>query len=185
MKASDRAPRPTLAALFAGFLTISLQAFGGALPWARREIVDKRGWLGADEFTDLLGLCQFLPGPNVGNLSVAIGARFRGVPGAIAAFLGLYAIPVAIVIALGALYDRYGNVVLLRAALNGIAAVAAGLIAAMALKMAQPLLARRSVRAPAFLLLTLGGITLLHLPLALVMVVLTPLSILLAKNESA
>ena len=73
-----------LAELFTGFLSLGLMSFGGALPFARRTIVDERKWLSADEFTDLLGLCQFLPGGNVINLSVALGMRFRGLRGALA-----------------------------------------------------------------------------------------------------
>ncbi|MEI9900237.1 MAG: chromate transporter [Hyphomicrobium sp.] len=51
------------------------------LPLARRMIVEERRWLTPIEFTELLGLCQFLPGGNIINLSVAIGTRFCGVPG--------------------------------------------------------------------------------------------------------
>ena len=45
-------------------------------------LVERRGWLTATEFADLLGLCQFLPGGNVVNLSVAVGMEFRGLRGA-------------------------------------------------------------------------------------------------------
>jgi len=69
---------PTIGALFAGFFSIGICGFGGVLPWARRMIVEQRRWLTAAEFTDLLALCQFLPGPNIINLSVALGSRFRG-----------------------------------------------------------------------------------------------------------
>ncbi len=91
---------PTVADIFIGFLTLGLTAFGGALPLARREIVERRKWLHADEFTDLVGLCQFLPGGNVINLSVAVGMKFRGVAGALAGLLGLIVGPSLIVIAL-------------------------------------------------------------------------------------
>ena len=74
---------PTTAALFLGFLSIGIIGFGGVLPWARRMMVEQRRWLTPAEFTDLLGLCQFLPGPNIVNLAVALGSRFRGLPGAI------------------------------------------------------------------------------------------------------
>ena len=70
-------PAPSLSDLFRGFLGIGLTGFGGVLPWARRMVVDQRRWLSASEFLDLLALCQFLPGPNVVNLSVALGSRFR------------------------------------------------------------------------------------------------------------
>ena len=97
-----------LAELFTGFLSLGLMSFGGALPFARRTIVEERKWLSADEFTDLLGLCQFLPGGNVINLSVAVGMRFRGVAGAFAGILGLIA-PTLVVVALGVLYAKTQN----------------------------------------------------------------------------
>src|SRR5277367_2318320 len=69
---------PSLGQLYLGFAQISLSAFGGALPWARRILVEDRGWLEPDDFTDTLALCQFLPGPNIINLSIVIGSRYRG-----------------------------------------------------------------------------------------------------------
>ena len=45
-------------------------AFGGVGPWARRIIVEEERWLDDREYAELLGLCQVLPGPNVGNVSV-------------------------------------------------------------------------------------------------------------------
>src|ERR1700759_5142569 len=102
---AHHAPPPTTAQIFTGFLSLGLIAFGGALPLARREIVERRKWLDADEFTDLLGLCQFLPGGNVINLSVAIGMKFRGVPGALAGLLGLLVGPSLVVIGLGVIYQ--------------------------------------------------------------------------------
>src|ERR1700749_1528175 len=82
--APEHAPAPTTREIFMGFLGLGLTSFGGALPLARRTIVDRHRWLTAAEFTDLLGLCQFLPGGNVINLSVALGMRFHGWGGAVA-----------------------------------------------------------------------------------------------------
>ena len=70
--------RPTIAGIFTGFFMIGVRGFGGVLPWARRTIVEERKWLTAAEFTEVLGLCQFLPGGNIINVSVAVGSRFRG-----------------------------------------------------------------------------------------------------------
>ena len=74
--------QPSLADLFLAFVQVSLSGFGGALPWARRMIVDKRGWMTADEFNESFALAQFLPGPNVINFSVVFGSRFGGARGA-------------------------------------------------------------------------------------------------------
>ncbi|MBV8576720.1 MAG: chromate transporter, partial [Acetobacteraceae bacterium] len=99
-------PHPTIGALFSGFFSTGISGFGGTLPWARRMLVEQRRWLTGPEFTDTLALCQFLPGPNVVNLSIAVGARFQGAAGALAAITGLLAAPVAIVIVLGVIYAR-------------------------------------------------------------------------------
>src|SRR3954449_7965477 len=40
---------PTLGALFAGFFSIGMSGFGGVLPWARRMLVEQRGWLTGPE----------------------------------------------------------------------------------------------------------------------------------------
>ena len=83
--------------------------FGGVLPFARRMIVEQRRWLTAAEFTDLLALCQFLPGPNICNMTVALGRRYHGAAGALASILGLMGAPVTIAVALGVVYGRYGG----------------------------------------------------------------------------
>ena len=82
----------------------------------------------AEEFNAQLGLCQFLPGPNVINLAVVVGKRYQGVAGAIVAPLGLLAGPFAIVLLLAMLYDRYGSLPLAQSMLRGIAAVGCGLL---------------------------------------------------------
>ncbi|SAL77406.1 chromate transporter [Caballeronia peredens] len=178
MPPHEPAPRPSVAEIFLGFLTLGLTAFGGALPLARREIVERRKWLDADEFTDLLGLCQFLPGGNVINLSVAIGMRFRGVPGALAGLLGLLAGPSLIVIGLGVIYQRTHQDPRIAHLFAGLAAAAAGLLVAMAVKIMWPL--RRKPEAAAVALLMFAAIAFLRTPLLPTMLVFTPLSVLIA-----
>jgi hypothetical protein len=63
----DPPPSPTLPRLFLGFLSVGICGFGGVLPWARRMVVEQKRWLTAAEFTDMLGLCQFLPGESGGG----------------------------------------------------------------------------------------------------------------------
>jgi chromate transporter len=135
-------PHPTVVDLFAGFFVVGVFGFGGVLPWARRMIVDQRRWLTQAEFNEMLGLCQFLPGGNIMNVTVALGSRFRGIPGALACFLGLMSAPVAIVIALGAIYDQYGNLPPVRRAFVALSAAAAAYLLATAWKIASPLRGR-------------------------------------------
>jgi len=175
---------PTLLDLYLAFQRIALHAFGGVLPWARGELVERRGWLCDEEFTEQLGLCQFLPGPNVGNLAVAVGSRFHGIPGAAAAFLGLYLLPVTLVLILGASYAHFRMLPALHGALDGIASVAAGLIAAMAVRMAQPLLRQKRWHAVAFIALAFAAVGVWRMPLVWAMPLLAAIGILCAKDDA-
>jgi len=167
--------KPTTRDLFTGFLLLGLTGFGGVLPLARTMMVDERRWLSADEFTDLLGLCQFLPGGNIINMSVAVGLKFRGVGGAFAAILGLIAAPTAIVIGLGALYDHFQDDPHLRHVFAGLAAAAAGLLISMAIKIMTPLW--RKPLALVIVALAFIAIAVLKLPLLATMLVLAPISV--------
>ena len=179
---AGQASPPTVREIFGGFLGLGLMSFGGALPLARRAIVEQRRWLSASEFTDLLGLCQFLPGGNVINLSVAIGMKFRGLPGALAGLLGLIAGPSLVVIGLGVLYEHTQNDPHIRHLFAGLAAAAAGLLISMAVKIVMPL--RRKPAGAAIAVLGFIAIALLRFPLLPTMLVLTPLSIYLASRAA-
>jgi hypothetical protein len=95
---------PTIGQLFLGFLQIGITGFGGVLPIARRALVERRRWLSEEAFSQDLAIAQLLPGPNIVNLSVAIGLRFAGIPGAIASFTAILAMPLVILLSLLAIY---------------------------------------------------------------------------------
>src|SRR5258707_5186551 len=102
--------QPGLAELFIAFAKMSLAGFGGVLVWARRSIVEQHRWMTAEQFNETFALCHFLPGPNIVNLSVVFGSRFRGVSGAIAAFAGLLGPPMVMMTILAALYRQFGEI---------------------------------------------------------------------------
>ena len=114
-------PPITRSALFASFLKMGLLGFGGVLPWARRVIVDERRWLGDREFAELIGLCQVLPGPNVVNLSVIIGARTHGAVGSLIAVAGILFVPVGLMLVIAAFYAAVAQDPLTRNAIVGTA----------------------------------------------------------------
>ena len=172
--------QPTPTDLFRGFFGIGIMGFGGVLPWARRMVVDQRGWLTAAEFLDLLALCQFLPGPNIVNLAVALGTRFRGVPGALSALAGLLAAPVLIVIGLGTVYARYSEHPVVRHAFTGLAAAASGLVVAMACRIAWPI--RTQPVSIAVAAAACAAIALVRLPLLPTMLVMASASVLLHRR---
>jgi chromate transporter len=158
---------PSLLQLFLGFLSVGMLGFGGVLPWARRIVVERKHWLTASEFTDMLGFCQFMPGGNIMNVTIALGARFHGAAGAVVAFVGLMAGPVAIVIALGVVYDNYSTLPVIRHAFTGLAAAASAMVLATGLKITAPLRSRPVGIAVA--VATFAAIAILRLPLPLVL----------------
>ena len=145
------APPRTLTELFTGFLAIGARSFGGVLPWAYRTMVEERRWLTQADFAETIGLCQFLPGPNIGNASIVLGKRWFGVSGAVVAFLGLMALPFVFVMALGMLYLEWAPNPTVRAVVTGVGAAGAGLFIGTALKLGKAL-----VRKPAALVLVAG-----------------------------
>jgi chromate transporter len=168
---------PGLLALFTAFAKISLAGFGGVLVWARRAIVDQHRWMSADEFNETYALCHFLPGPNVVNLSVVFGSRFRGIPGGIAAFAGLLGPPLVMMTVLAALYAHFGEIDALRRILAGVSCAAVGLLLSAVFRMMMPLVKRRDLVGIALLIAVFVAIGLLRLPLAAVLLVAIPLSL--------
>jgi len=143
------APPKSLGELFLGFLSIGWRSFGGVMPWAHRVLVEERRWMTEADFTETIGLCQFLPGPNIGNASIVLGKRWFGLSGALVAFLGLMALPFVWVLALFALYaDFAASNPMLRAVVTGVGAAGAGLFIGTAIKLGRPL-----ARKPAALVL--------------------------------
>ena len=147
----DVTPPRNLRELFTGFLAIGARSFGGVMPWAHRTMVEERRWLTPADFAETIGLCQFLPGPNIGNASIVLGKRWFGVMGSVVAFLGLMALPFVWVMAIGALYLEWASHPLVRAIVTGIGATGAGLFIGTALK-----LGRALVKSPAALVLVAG-----------------------------
>lgn len=176
----DTSPTPaasavTSRALFVEFLKVGLSGFGGVLPFARRMLVEQRGWLTGSEFNEVLSLSQFLPGPNIVNVSVIVGRRFQGPVGALAAILGLLAMPIAIVLVLAALFAEFAQIAAVRGACNGVTAAAAGLVLAIALKMGTTI--RRTAWQVGVAAIAFAAIGVARTPLLWVLAVLVPLSV--------
>ncbi len=168
---------PGLAELFLAFAKMSLSGFGGVLVFARRAIVEERKWMTAEQFNEAFALCHFLPGPNIVNFSVVFGSRFRGIPGGIAAFLGLVGPPMVICTGLAAIYAAYGQIEWMQRTLAGITCAAVGLFLAVIAKMLLPLLKARDPVALLLLGAVFVAVGLLRLPLWIVLLVSIPVSI--------
>ncbi len=121
-----------------------------------------------DGFMDGLEIAQVLPGPNILNLAIYCGQKVRGVPGAIAAFLGASVPPFVIVLIAGALYFKFAANPFVQGALRGCAAGALGLTIGNALELTWD--ERASWSRIALLVVTALTVSFLRMPLLLVLV---------------
>ncbi len=121
------------------FNRLALQGFGGVLPVAQRELVERERWLSQEQFVELLSLGQVLPGPNIVNMALILGDRFFGWRGAAAAAVGLMTAPLLIALVLAALFNELSSLPAVAGALRGMGVVAAGLVISTALKLASTL----------------------------------------------
>jgi chromate transporter len=150
--------------LFATFFTIGAFTFGGGhamVPLIQKEIVDKKGWIEAEDFIDILALAQTAPGPVAANTSVFVGYKLVGVPGAVWALAGTV-LPSFIIILLVAMYfTRIADSVIINAAFSGIRPAVVALVANAAVNIGKTAL--RDVKAIGisilgFLAVTYAGI---------------------------
>ncbi|WP_228389416.1 chromate efflux transporter [Cumulibacter manganitolerans] len=98
---ANRTPPGTVGEVLRTCTKLGLTSFGGPiahLGYFRTEYVDRRRWLSAEEYADLVSLCQFLPGPASSQVGIAVGLKRAGIPGAIAAWCG-FTLPSAIALA--------------------------------------------------------------------------------------
>lgn len=136
---SDRDRKPAgPGGIFLVFLKIGAFAYGGVysmLAFFERELVSKRSWMGAKDFTEAVVIGQLTPGAPIVNTGLFIGYRLKKLKGALAAVLGLILPSFVMVLAISLLYLKYRSAAPVRGALKGVSAAVAGLVASVALNM--------------------------------------------------
>ena len=165
--------------LFWSFNWLALQGFGGVLAIVQRELVDKKRWLTLDQFAEDWAVAQIMPGPNVMNLSLMIGGRHFGWTGAACALAGMVIAPVIVVLILAAVVAQWADAPSLQGAMRGLAAVSAGMIASLSLKMLRALRAHvlGKPTCAVIALATFTAVAILRLPLIAVLLGLGGVSI--------
>jgi chromate transporter len=125
----------------AAFLKLGLTSFGGPiahLGYFRREFVERRGWIDEEHFAQLLGLCQFLPGPASSQLGFSLGLLRAGWLGALAAFVG-FTLPSALLMFAFAVSHEFFSGAWGAGAVHGLKLVAVAVVAQGVLGMARTL----------------------------------------------
>src|SRR5215208_1083031 len=157
-EARNEAPAPacTLAQLVRYFAHLGALGFGGPIALAgymQRDLVERRRWITAEEYKEGLALAQLAPGPLAAQLAIYLGwVRFRLLGATLVA--GAFILPsFVMVLALSALYVRFGGLSWMQGVFYGIGAAVIAIIARSAYKLTKLTLARD------WLLWTLFGIS--------------------------
>jgi chromate transporter len=148
--------------VFAAFLRLGLTSFGGPiahLGYFHRELIERRHWVGEEQYAQLLALCQLLPGPASSQLGFALGMLRAGWRGALAAFVA-FTLPSALMMftfakLLPGLTGSYAQAGIHGLKLLAVAVVAQGVLA-MATRLA-PEAPRALIAASAGALVTVLG----------------------------
>ncbi|WBM38725.1 chromate efflux transporter [Alcaligenes faecalis] len=139
--------------VFWAFLKLGLTSFGGPiahLGYFRSEFVERRRWLDEHSYSDLVALCQFLPGPASSQVGMAIGLGRAGWMGLLAAWTG-FTLPSAIALILFALGLAGLHGVAESPWVHGLKIVAVAIVAQAVLGMARSLCPDRGRAALAIL----------------------------------
>ena len=174
---------PTLLSFTLLIARVGLTSFGGGLSaWMLRLVVHEKGWMTEAEFLSGLAVCQVFPGINVVNLAIWLGYRLLGTSGAVAGALAITVPPGLVMLALVVLTTGLTDNVAVRSGLDGVAAAAVGMGAAMGVRAG-----RRCLQAgPAIIMAAVFvAVGLVRLPLLPVMAVAVPLSVGLAWRDTA
>ena len=126
--------------LFLTFAKVGVCTFGGGyamLPILQREVVEKKGWATDEELTDYYAIGQCTPGIIAVNTATFIGHKFKGVPGGVAATLGVVFPSVVIITVIAAFLSNFADYPLVQHALAGVNACVVALIASSVLKLAK------------------------------------------------
>ena len=152
---AGKSESPGLLELFLVFARVSSVAIGGGyvmLPLLKSEVVDLKEWLSDEELVDYYALGQSIPGIIAINTATLIGYRKRGLPGAVAATLGMAVPSLVAILLIATFFVRYLDIAWVQKAFAGIRAAVVGMIA-----MAVWHVGRRSVTSPAKIAIAVGS----------------------------
>lgn len=121
-------------------LKLGLTSFGGPtahLGYFQHEYVRRKKWISNEQYSDLVALCQFLPGPASSQVGIGIGLLRGGIIGSIVAFIG-FTLPSVIFLMICAYFFKSTSIDI--SWIQGLKLVAVAIVAQAILDMAKKLL---------------------------------------------
>ena len=169
-----------LAEIFLTFLLIGATSFGGGVvAYLRNSLVVSKRWFDEEQFLSMLEISQALPGLNATNMSIIVGDRLRGVPGAIIAFIGMTLPGATLVMILGVLYSSNANNPYVNAALIGVGSAAVGMLTAVTFQIGRKQFG--NLLDVAIIAVTVIMVSVLHISLVWVLLTVGPAAIFLYR----
>ncbi|SPF54536.1 Chromate transporter family protein [Candidatus Desulfosporosinus infrequens] len=136
----DKRDYKLLFELFLAFFKISPITFGGGfamIPIMEDVMVEKKKWLEKEKLVDIFAVSQSIPGAIAVNSATFVGYQIAGIPGALAALVGIVLPTFGIILVLGVLLASFQHNIHVQAALEGIRPVVVALIGSAAYKMSR------------------------------------------------
>ena len=129
--------------LFLAFLQIGAFSFGGgyaAMPLIQSQVVTNFAWISLSDFTDLVTIAEMTPGPIAVNAATFVGNQVAGIPGALAATLGVVLPSCLFVTVLAWLYKKYRSLTLMQGILQSLRPAVVAMIFSAGLSILLPTL---------------------------------------------
>lgn len=160
--------------LLTSTLLLSAFTFGGGyviVPLMRKRFVEELDWIEEDEMLNIVAIAQSAPGPITVNASILIGYKMAGIPGALLTLLGTITPPLVIITIIATFYTAFRSNPIVAAALYGMQAGVAAIIADVVLTMGSRIIRRKRwssilIMLGAFLAATLAGFSVSYIILA-------------------
>jgi len=128
----------SLRGLLGYFLRLGTFGFGGPIAlvgYMQRDLVERRRWISKEDYVEGLALAQLAPGPLAAQLAIYLGWVRAGIPGATLVALAFVLPSFVMVLAISALYLRYGGIAWMQGAFYGIGAAVIAIIGRSAYKL--------------------------------------------------
>ena len=126
--------------IYISFLKVGLFMFGGGysmLPLLIRELTDRRKWVTEQEILDYFAIAQCTPGVIAINTATFVGHKKKGIPGAVAATLGVVTGPIILILLIVYLLSTIWTSVTFQHALAGVRIAVAALIFSSVFRLAK------------------------------------------------
>jgi chromate transporter len=143
--AGSSAERGSLRDLLRYLLALGTFGFGGPIAltgYMQRDLVERRGWISKKDYVEGLALAQLAPGPLAAQLAIYLGWAKGGIAGATGAAAAFILPSFVMVLALSAVYVRFGGLTWMQSAFYGIGAAVIAIIGRSAVKLVRLTLGR-------------------------------------------